>query len=239
MLFLDGEPDVRRLFLDMMKPVGVPVLLAANAAEAERALDESSEPIGLALAELFEERAGLLDVERLRRHSHFADAPFGFLSHRSDALARLQALASGAKFFFPMPFDPVDLRRKIRRIVGGSGGIGHSDLRVFPRFNHSVPGTVHRTRPETGHPPRAWPQQIRNLSGGGFSFLSPESHEIGERLRADLELSGETNAFHAFAEVVWVRRLDTGFLVGAQYLVHAPERFLPLVDFVDLHRLQG
>ncbi len=112
-LIVDDEPDIRTLVALFMKREGVPVLEAADLAEARDRLDRQGDEIDLCLADMrLPDGNGLDLVDEIRARR--PGLPVAVITAHGQVEAAVRALKAGAFDFINKPIEQDTLRRLLR-----------------------------------------------------------------------------------------------------------------------------
>ena len=118
-LVVDDEPHMRRVAELSMKPLGHPILLAANGEEAVRQA-KSHQPCVILLDHIMPVMDGKAALQQLKSDPATRDIPVIILSSRGQlALGQYQGFET-ATMFVSKPFSPALLRREVERLISAS-----------------------------------------------------------------------------------------------------------------------
>jgi CheY-like chemotaxis protein len=118
-LVVDDEPHMRRVAELSMKPLGHPILLAADGQEAV-ALAKSRQPCVILLDHIMPVMDGKAALQQLKADPATCDIPVIILSSRGQlAVGQYQGFES-ATMFVAKPFSPALLRREVERLISTS-----------------------------------------------------------------------------------------------------------------------
>lgn len=118
-LVVDDEPHMRRVAELSMKPLGRPILLAADGQEALK-LARSQHPCVILLDHIMPVMDGKQALQQLKADHETRDIPVVILSSRGQlALGQYQGFET-ATLFVSKPFSPTLLRREVERLISAS-----------------------------------------------------------------------------------------------------------------------
>ena len=116
----DSENSAALLEIAIMGIPGVSVLTAASAAEAWRILDGGSRTVGAMVTDLNMPRMdGYELIRRVRADARLSGMPIIVVSADTDPATPERTAALGVEAFFPKPFSPALVRRKLEQILNG------------------------------------------------------------------------------------------------------------------------
>ncbi|HEY84338.1 MAG TPA: response regulator [Chloroflexi bacterium] len=115
-LVVDDWPDGRKLLKRMLEFDGYQLLFAGNGPEAlEKA--ETFSPDVVLLDVMMPGMDGFEVCRRLRANPRLAEIPVVIVTALDDKASRLQGIEAGADDFVSKPFDPHELRARVRNIM--------------------------------------------------------------------------------------------------------------------------
>ena len=115
-LVTDDTPHITHILRVSLQRAGCRVLIASNGKTALRFAD--SEHIDLLITDI--EMPGITGFEllsQIRSKPGCAEVPVIFITGSGDPNMRAEADALGAEGFFTKPFSPVDLERRVMKIL--------------------------------------------------------------------------------------------------------------------------
>jgi DNA-binding response OmpR family regulator len=116
-LIADDEPHMLRVTELSLKKGGFEILLARNGREAvTRTLSEKPDLIVLDV--MMPELDGFGALQELKATPAVANIPVIMLTARGQAVAREEAVRSGAALYLTKPFSPSQLLTEAKRIMG-------------------------------------------------------------------------------------------------------------------------
>jgi PAS domain S-box-containing protein len=116
-LIVDDQPSSREVLYDMLIGEGYALLLAdGGAAGLEMARQHTPDLILLDM--MMPDVDGLTVCRKLRANPRTAQVPVIFVTALDDRAARLAGIAAGCDDFVSKPFDRLELRLRLRTIVG-------------------------------------------------------------------------------------------------------------------------
>ena len=115
-LLVEDDADVRHLAERVLSNAGYKLVLASDAAEAERILLEYGGPVDLLLTDIIMPGGGVDDVvaQLARRHP---EARILYMSGYTDGRIPTEYLSGEGAQFLPKPFDPNSLLRKVNEVL--------------------------------------------------------------------------------------------------------------------------
>jgi len=114
----DSENSAAMLEMAFLGIPGVSVRLAASAAEAWRILDAGPEAVGVLVTDLNMPRMdGYELIGRVRADQRLAGLPIIVVSADTDPSTPQRVAALGVDAFFPKPFSPALVRRKLEQLL--------------------------------------------------------------------------------------------------------------------------
>lgn len=118
-LVVDDEPHMRRVAELSMKPIGRPVLLAADGLEAVQ-LARSRRPCVILLDHIMPVMDGKTALQQLKSDPDTSSIPVIILSSRGQlAVGQYQGFET-ATMFVSKPFSPALLRREVENLITAS-----------------------------------------------------------------------------------------------------------------------
>jgi CheY-like chemotaxis protein len=117
----DSENSAAMLEIAFMGIPGVSVLMAPSAAEALRILEGGPRAVGVMVTDLNMPRMdGYELIRRVRADQRLSGMPIIVVSADTDPATPGRIAALGVEAYFPKPFSPALLRRKLEQILNGS-----------------------------------------------------------------------------------------------------------------------
>jgi CheY-like chemotaxis protein len=117
----DSENNAATLEIAFQGIPGLSILTAPSAAQALRLLDGGSVPVHVIVTDLNMPRMdGFELIRRVRAHHDFAGTPIIVVSADTDPETPARIAAMGVAAFFPKPFSPAAVRRKLEQLLHGS-----------------------------------------------------------------------------------------------------------------------
>jgi len=117
----DSENSAATLEIAFMGIAGVSVLLASSAVEAWRILSSSGRAIQAIITDLNMPRMdGFELIRRVREDQRLAATPIIVVSADTDPQTPARIAQLGVSAFFPKPFSPAQVRRKLEQILNGT-----------------------------------------------------------------------------------------------------------------------
>ena len=114
----DSENSAAMLELAFLGIPGLDVLMAPSAAEALRILDGRSGVVGAMVTDLNMPRMdGYELIRRVRADKRLSDMPIIVVSADTDPATPQRIAALGVEAYFPKPFSPAMVRRKLEQIL--------------------------------------------------------------------------------------------------------------------------
>jgi len=114
----DSENSAATLEIALLTIPGVSVLLAASALEALRILDRAGEPVSAVVTDLNMPRMdGFELIQRMRADRRLASVPIIVVSADTDPATPGRVAELGACAFFPKPYSPAEVRRKLEQLL--------------------------------------------------------------------------------------------------------------------------
>jgi len=115
----DSENSAAMLEIAFLGIPGLSVLTTASGVEALRILDGSS-PVRAVVTDLNMPRMdGYELIRRLRSHEKLSGMPIIVVSADTDPATPERIAALGVQAFFPKPFSPALVRRKLEQLLDG------------------------------------------------------------------------------------------------------------------------
>jgi CheY-like chemotaxis protein len=115
----DAEDCLATLGMAIEAVPGVVIRSAANAEDGLALMERES--VAAVITDLhLPAMTGLELIARIRGQDRFRSLPILAVSAATDPAVPKAALASGANAFFPKPFSPVAVRRKLEELIYGS-----------------------------------------------------------------------------------------------------------------------
>ena len=116
----DSENSAALLEIALLGIPGMSVLLAHTAFEALRILDRESGPVRAIVTDLNMPRMdGFELIRRVRGNARFAGTPIIVVSGDTDPATPQRVADLGVDAFFPKPYSPAQVRRKVEQILDG------------------------------------------------------------------------------------------------------------------------
>ncbi len=117
----DSENSAAILEIAFLGIPGVRVLTAPSAAEALRILVGGSGPVRVMVTDLNMPRMdGYELIRRVRADQRLSGMPIIVVSADTDPATPQRIAALGVEAFFPKPFSPAMVRRKVEQLLDGS-----------------------------------------------------------------------------------------------------------------------
>ena len=117
----DSENNASTLEIAFLGIPGLSVLTAPSAAHALRLLDGGAGAVQVIVTDLNMPRMdGFELIRRVRAHHHLAGTPIIVVSADTDPDTPARIAAMGVAAFFPKPFSPAEVRRKLEQLLDGS-----------------------------------------------------------------------------------------------------------------------
>jgi len=117
----DSENSAATLEIAFTGIAGVSVLLASSAVEAWRILNSSGHAIQAIITDLNMPRMdGFELIRRVREDPRLAATPIIVVSADTDPQTPARIAQLGVSAFFPKPFSPAQVRRKLEQILNGT-----------------------------------------------------------------------------------------------------------------------
>jgi CheY-like chemotaxis protein len=116
----DSENSAAMLEIAFLGIPGVSVLMAPSAVEALRILDGGSGPVRVMVTDLNMPRMdGYELIRRVRADQKLSGMPIIVVSADTDPATPERIAALGVEAFFPKPFSPALVRRKLEQLLNG------------------------------------------------------------------------------------------------------------------------
>jgi CheY-like chemotaxis protein len=114
----DSENSAAILEIALSGIPGVSVLVAPSAAEALRILNGDPDAVGVMVTDLNMPRMdGYELIRRVRADGRFSGMPIIVVSADTDPATPQRIAASGAEAYFPKPYSPALVRRKLEQLL--------------------------------------------------------------------------------------------------------------------------
>jgi two-component system chemotaxis response regulator CheY len=119
----DSENSACTLEIAFAGIAGISVLVAPNALEAWRLLKNPGRPFEAVVTDLNMPRMdGFELIRRVREQRELAGTPIVVVSADTDPETPGRVARMGVSAFFPKPYSPGEIRRKVEQILNGTGG---------------------------------------------------------------------------------------------------------------------
>jgi two-component system, chemotaxis family, chemotaxis protein CheY len=116
----DSESSAAMLEIAFLGIPGVSVLMAPSATEALRILDSGSGPVRVMVTDLnMPHMDGYELICRVRADQRLSGIPIIVVSADTDPATPERVAALGVEAFFPKPFSPALVRRKLEQLLNG------------------------------------------------------------------------------------------------------------------------
>jgi len=116
----DSENSSATLEIALLAIPDLSVLLASSAMEALRILDGDSQRIRAVVTDLNMPRMdGFELIRRIRQDRRLAATPIIVVSADTDPATPRRVAELGVSAFFPKPFSPAEVRRKLEQLLNG------------------------------------------------------------------------------------------------------------------------
>ena len=116
----DSENSAAMLEIAFLGIPNVAVLLTASAVEAMRILDSGDAHVSVIVTDLNMPRMdGFELIRRVRADRRLANLPIIVVSADTDPTTPSRVAELGADAFFPKPFSPAQVRRKLEQLLDG------------------------------------------------------------------------------------------------------------------------
>lgn len=117
----DSENSAAMLEIALLGIPGIAVLLASSAFEALRILNGRDSPVRAIVTDLNMPRMdGFELIRRVRGDARFSGTPIIVVSADTDPATPQRVAALGVSAFFPKPYSPTQVRRKLEQILDGA-----------------------------------------------------------------------------------------------------------------------
>ena len=117
----DSENSAATLEIAFLAIPGVSVRTASSAVEALRILDGNENGIGAVVTDLNMPRMdGFELIRRIRQHRKLHDTPIIVVSADTDPDTPDRIAQLGVSAFFPKPYSPAQVRRKLEQILNAT-----------------------------------------------------------------------------------------------------------------------
>jgi len=114
----DSENSAATLEIALLSIPGLSVLLAPSAVEALRILHGASHPVSAVVTDLNMPRMdGFELIQHIRQDHRFDSTPIIVVSADTDPGTPRRVAELGASAFFPKPFSPAEVRRKLEQLL--------------------------------------------------------------------------------------------------------------------------
>ncbi|HKE22234.1 MAG TPA: response regulator [Bryobacteraceae bacterium] len=114
----DSENSAATLEIALMAIPGLSVMLAPSAVEALRILNRSTRPVSAVVTDLNMPRMdGFELIQHIREDHRFDSTPIIVVSADTDPSTPRRVAELGASAFFPKPFSPAEVRRKLEQLL--------------------------------------------------------------------------------------------------------------------------
>ena len=121
-LVVEDEDAIRGMLLMVLEKAGFKSIAAADAEEAQRALEENS-PDLILLDWMLPGVSGIEWARRLKKEPAYRDLPIILLTARGEEEDKVRGLEIGADDYITKPFSPKELVARIRAVLRRSGKI--------------------------------------------------------------------------------------------------------------------
>jgi CheY-like chemotaxis protein len=117
----DSENSAATLEIAFLGIPGIAVLLASSAVEALRILDGRDSPVRAIVTDLnMPCMDGFELIRRVRGDARFSGTPIIVVSADTDPSTPRRVADLGVSAFFPKPYSPVQVRRRLEQILDGA-----------------------------------------------------------------------------------------------------------------------
>jgi CheY-like chemotaxis protein len=116
----DSENSADMLEIALLGIPGVPVLMTASAAEAMRILNSDAHVQVIVTDLNMPGMDGFELIRRVRADGRLANLPIVVVSADTDPATPSRVAELGVDAFFPKPFSPAQVRRKLEQLLNGS-----------------------------------------------------------------------------------------------------------------------
>jgi two-component system chemotaxis response regulator CheY len=114
----DSENSAATLEIALLAIPGLSVMLAPTAVEALRILGCEGQPVSAIVTDLNMPRMdGFELIQRIRADSRLASTPIIVVSADTDPATPRRVTELGASAFFPKPYSPAEVRRKLEQLL--------------------------------------------------------------------------------------------------------------------------
>jgi CheY-like chemotaxis protein len=114
----DNESCAETLLIALETVPGLEPRVLKNTQAALKALEEGPGEIAAVVTDLhFRESSGFELIRRLRAEPRYAHVPILLVSGDSDPGLPERALSLGANAFFPKPYSPYEVRKKLEQLL--------------------------------------------------------------------------------------------------------------------------
>lgn len=114
----DSENSAATLEIALLSIPGISVLLAPSAVEALRILRGAAHPVSAVVTDLNMPRMdGFELIQHIRQDHRFDSTPIIVVSADTDPATPRRVAELGASAFFPKPFSPAEVRRKLEQLL--------------------------------------------------------------------------------------------------------------------------
>jgi CheY-like chemotaxis protein len=114
----DSENSAATLEIALMAIPGLSVMLAPSAVEALRILNRSARPVSAVVTDLNMPRMdGFELIQHIREDHRFDSTPIIVVSADTDPSTPRRVAELGVSAFFPKPFSPAEVRRKLEQLL--------------------------------------------------------------------------------------------------------------------------
>jgi len=117
----DSENAAATLEIALLSIPGLSVTLASSGLEALRILERPGQPVQLIVTDLNMPRMdGFELIRRLRGDGRYTEIPIVVVSADTDPATPQRVAQMGVRAFFPKPYSPAEVRRKLEQILDGT-----------------------------------------------------------------------------------------------------------------------
>ena len=117
----DSENSAATLEIAVMSIPDLSVLMARSGIEALRILSRTEQPIGAIITDLNMPRMdGFEMIRRIREDTRLAATPIIVVSADTDPSTPERIARLGVDAFFPKPYSPAQVRRKLEQVLNGT-----------------------------------------------------------------------------------------------------------------------
>jgi CheY-like chemotaxis protein len=114
----DSENSAATLEIALLAIPGLSVLVASSAFEALRILDGAGNSVEAVITDLNMPRMdGFELIRRIRQNRDFSQTPIVVVSADSDPATPERVAKLGVNAFFPKPYSPAEVRRKVEELL--------------------------------------------------------------------------------------------------------------------------